>query len=197
MDLVPSSVYYVLAWIVDNDDRTQQDVPADGRKLLVRNVTTSQQVPSIWHRSCCTGTAHTRSEWGHQNMYSSLLPCSISPRTLIFLHPLTTAVQPVLVTTAAILLRKEARLAMTTIMEYFQFSVFQDMCCMILCSNGVLDATCHKHIFFCDSLSLFLCSITQRFGNFLALHVSFRNTVKEENFRRRKISYFSLDTAIL
>ena len=34
-----------------------------------------------------------------------------------------------------------------TIMKYFQFSVFQDLCCMILCSNGVLDATCQKHIF--------------------------------------------------
>ena len=45
MDLVPSCVYNVLAWIVDNDDRTQQDVPADGRKVLVHNVTTRQQVP--------------------------------------------------------------------------------------------------------------------------------------------------------
>ena len=27
MDLVPSSVRNVLAWIVDNDERTQQDVP--------------------------------------------------------------------------------------------------------------------------------------------------------------------------
>ena len=43
--IVPSSVYNVLAWIVDNDDRTQQDVPADGRKVIVRNVTTRQQVP--------------------------------------------------------------------------------------------------------------------------------------------------------
>ena len=34
------------------------------------------------------------------------------------------------------------------IMKYFHFSVFQDMCCMILCSNGVLDATCLKHTFF-------------------------------------------------
>ena len=32
--------------------------------------------------------------------------------------------------------------------EVFQFSVFQDMCSLILCSNGVLDATCHKHTFF-------------------------------------------------
>ena len=31
---------------------------------------------------------------------------------------------------------------------------------MILCSNGVFDATCHKHIFW-DSLSHFLCSLTQ------------------------------------
>ena len=46
------------------------------------------------------------------------------------------------------------------------------MCCMILCSNGVFDATCHKHIF-CDSLSHFLCSLTQGFGNFLVLQVSF------------------------
>ena len=34
MDLVPSSGYNVLGWIVDNADRTQQDVSADGRKLL-------------------------------------------------------------------------------------------------------------------------------------------------------------------
>ena len=63
------------------------------------------------------------------------------------------------------------------LLTYFHFSVFQDMCCKILCSNGVLDATCHKHIFYCDSLSHFLCStcITQGFGNFLALHVSFCN----------------------
>ena len=33
------------------------------------------------------------------------------------------------------------------IMKYFHFSVFQDMCCMILCSNGVLDASCNKHTF--------------------------------------------------
>ena len=62
-------------------------------------------------------------------------------------------------------------------MKYFQFSVFQDMFCMILCSNSVLDATCHKHIFYCDSLSHFLCStcIKQAFGNLLALHVLFCN----------------------
>ena len=47
MDLVPSSVYNVLAWIVDNNDRTQQDIPADGRKVLVCNVTTRQQVLSV------------------------------------------------------------------------------------------------------------------------------------------------------
>ena len=47
MDLVPSSGYNVLGWIVDNADRTQQDVSADGRKLLVRNVTTRQQVFSM------------------------------------------------------------------------------------------------------------------------------------------------------
>ena len=47
MDLVPSSLYNVLAWIVDNDDRTRQDVPADGTKVLVHNVTTRQQVLSM------------------------------------------------------------------------------------------------------------------------------------------------------
>ena len=31
-----------------------------------------------------------------------------------------------------------------SVMKYFHFSVFQDMCCMILCSKGVLDASCHK-----------------------------------------------------
>ena len=29
------------------------------------------------------------------------------------------------------------------IVKYIQFSVFPDMCCMILCSNSVLDAACH------------------------------------------------------
>ena len=58
-DFVPSSVCNVLAWIVDNDDRIQQDVPADGRKLLVRNVTTSQQALSMaqdrLYRYCTSG----------------------------------------------------------------------------------------------------------------------------------------------
>ena len=48
-------LYNALAWIVDKDDRTRQDVPADARKVLVRNVTTRQQVPGpLWHRSCGT-----------------------------------------------------------------------------------------------------------------------------------------------
>ena len=51
--------YNVLVWIVDNDDRTQQDVSADGRKLLVRNVTTHQQVLSmaqdLLYRYCTRG----------------------------------------------------------------------------------------------------------------------------------------------
>ena len=60
-------------------------------------------------------------------------------------------------------------------MKHFQSSVFPDTCCMILCSNGVLDAACHKH-FFCDSLSHLNCSVlTQGFGNFGVLHVSFCN----------------------
>ena len=54
---------------------------------------------------------------------------------------------------------------------------------MILCSNGVLYATCHKHIFFCDSLSHFLCSITQGFGIFLALHVSFCNNYNSHHYK--------------
>ena len=45
MDLVPSCVDNVLTWIVDNGDRTQPDVPGDGRKVLVRNVLTRLQVP--------------------------------------------------------------------------------------------------------------------------------------------------------
>ena len=61
------------------------------------------------------------------------------------------------------------------IVKHFQSSVFPDTCCMILCSNGVLDAACHKH-FFCDSLSHLNCSVlTQGFGNFWVLHVSFCN----------------------
>ena len=43
-------------------------------------------------------------------------------------------------------------------MKHFQSSVFPDTCCMILCSNGVLDAAYHKH-FFCDSLSHLNCSV--------------------------------------
>ena len=45
---------------------------------------------------------------------------------------------------------------------------------MILCSNGVLDATCHKHIFFAILFHIHV-TITQGFGNFLAFHVSFCN----------------------
>ena len=56
MDLVTYSGYNVLPWIVDNDDRTQQDVSADCRKLLVRSVTTRQKVLSmvqdLWYRYC-------------------------------------------------------------------------------------------------------------------------------------------------
>ena len=51
-------------------------------------------------------------------------------------------------------------------MKHFQSAVFPDTCGMILCSNGELDAACHKH-FFCVSLSHLNCSVlTQGFGNF-------------------------------
>ena len=51
------------------------------------------------------------------------------------------------------------------IVKHFQSSVFPDTCCMILCSNGVLDAACHKH-FFCDFLSHLNCSVLRGLAMF-------------------------------
>ena len=68
-----------------------------------------------------------------------------------------------------------------SIMKCFHFSVFQDMCCMILCSNGV-------HTFFLQfSFTVFCC--TQGFGNFLALHVSFCNITNNYNSVAIEIDY--------
>ena len=180
MDLVPSSVYNVLAWIVDNDDRTQQDVPGDGsyRKVLVRNVTTRQQVLSMAQDLLyCTCGDRVKTP-KHVLLPLTVQHLTKSTELLTFINNCSAACSCNNCSMCAILLRKEAWLAMMTcpwmmtsinkkiknVVKYFQFFVFPDMCCMILCSNIVLGATCH---FFCDSLSHFLCSLTQGFGNFL------------------------------
>ena len=111
MDLVPSSVYNVLALIVKNDDRTQQDIPADGRKVLVCNVITCQQVLSVaLDMLYCTRGGRVKTPT------HVLLPITVQHliKNAELLTLINNGVQPVLVTTAANLLKKEAWLAMTT-----------------------------------------------------------------------------------
>ena len=186
MDLVPSSGYNVLAWIADNDDRTQQDVSADGRKLLVRNVTTRQQVLSmaqdLLYRYCTRGgrvkTPKTRTPpltVQHLIKNTELLtlinncsaPCSCDNCSN------STEEGSVVGNDDMPMDDDIDEEEDYNIMMYFHFYVFQEMCCIILCSNGVLDASCQKHTFLPFPFTLiFLCSLTQGFGNFLALHVS-------------------------
>ena len=137
---------------------------------------------SLWHRICCTGTAQAGAGWRQQNMYSSLLPCKQLTKNTELLTLINNCSAACSCNNCSNSTEEGSVFGNDdmpmdddideqeyySIMKYFHFSVFQDMCCMILCSNGVLDASCHKHTFFCDSLSHFLCSITQGlgFGNF-------------------------------
>ena len=181
MDLAPSCGYNVLAWIVDNDDRTQQDVSADGRKLLVRNVTTRQQALSmaqdLLYRYC------TAPGWVKTPKHVLLL---LTVQQLTKTTELPTLINNCSAACSCSNCSNSTEEGSVVgnddmpmdddideqedynIMKYFQFSVFQDMCCMILCSNGVLDATCHKHTFLRFSFT-FLVFYNTRVWQFFGL----------------------------
>ena len=177
---------------------------ANYQAALLRRALSADPFPSPdghWWQVLAPNHALTQQQFLYlfRNGCLSLLPLNecwtLSPASALLGVPLSavvvesqtcTAVQPVFVQTAAILPRKEAWLAMTPCpwtmismnkkinCEAFSVFCFPDTCCMILCSNGVLDAACHKH-FLWFSFTFELFCFNTRVWQFLGLHISFCN----------------------